>query len=749
MPFTSKFLIENIDSVSKNLINNKSIISQLDNLLRILLEMTKSEYGYIGRLTIMKSHINSKNKSGKVIEILTTNKKNSTIEYVGHHDIVNICDATQSPGYTGNIYIIPVSFCSEYYGQIVLGGSSVDIKYLEKISIFYGIIGSLIFKLETQQAQDKLLDDKEIMKTKNMFMANVSHEIRTPLNSIIGSIDYLSEINLPKHGIETLDIMRQSSWNLLTLVNDILDLSGLESGKVEVVLTTARITDIISTGYNITKSHQKANVEFIQQINADVPTTLILDQQRVKQILINLLSNAFKFTEQGRVKVEVSVANAEEIFDMNLINIDCVSLTPNSNKLASKSTDNLYRDDSIKKGRKIYLKISVSDTGIGIKQDDIRKLFKSFSQIDSSTTKRYQGTGLGLAISQGLCHLMQGEINLISKYGVGSCFYFILPVQEYMSAQIEMDKTLLAGISILIVDDKVENIMRLTQILDQYNIDYITCTSAKHAVVSYINNSRYNFDLGLIDIFMPDMDGNELGVYISKSNKAFPMIALSSSGSYVNDVSCVFDYILTKPYTENQLITSIYNIIKSKTRDTSKRRKSYKPNKRTRNSSEQAFAMQQNIMDKIVNDNVNINILIVEDNEFNQLTIKKLLNCLGYYNITIASSGPEAIRLIKKSIGKSYRRSQKGPNFKFRDQCSFDVVFMDIVMPEMSGIEASRRIIDMFERRSLCPKIIAVTANVMDGDKETCLNHGKMDDYIAKPINRQVLAEILGKIHKK
>ncbi len=735
MPLTGETFTKNIDQVSKSLLENSSVISQLEDILRILREMTSADYGYIGRLTIMKTHISIKNKSGKVIEILTAGVKNTTVEYVGYHNAMIISDTKQSPGYSGNVCIIPVSFCGEYCGQIALGGISVDLDFINGMSVFYGIIGSLIFKLETQKDKDRLLDDREMMRTKNMFMANVSHEIRTPLNSIIGSIDYLSELNLPKHGLETLDIMRQSSWNLLTLVNDILDLSGLESGKIEIVLTSARIADIITTGYNITKSQQKSGVEFVQQINSDVPETLILDQQRVKQILINLLSNAFKFTESGRVKVEVSLASPDDITEMNLIALDCVNLTPKSS-------------DMLKKGKKIYLKIAVSDTGIGIKQDDTRKLFKSFSQIDSSTTKRYQGTGLGLAISQGLCHLMQGEINLVSKYGVGSSFYFVLPVQEYANTRVEMDKSMLSGISVLIVDDKVENIMRLTQILDQYNVDYVTCTSAKHAVVSYINNSRYTFDLGLIDIFMPDMDGNELGVYIAKSNRAFPLIALSSSGSYVNDVSCVFDYILTKPYTENQLITSIYNIIKSKS---SGKRKSQKPSKqRSRNSSEHAIALQQNIMDKVVNDNVGINILIVEDHEFNQLTIKKLLNCLGYYNITIASSGPEAIRLVKKAVSKSsYRKSQKGPNFKFAERCGYDVIFMDIVMPEMSGIEASKRIIDLFERRSLCPKIIAVTANVMEGDRESCINMGKMDDYIAKPINKQVLAEMLGKIHKK
>jgi len=314
-----------------------------------------------------------------------------------------------------------------------------------------------------------------------------------------------------------------------------------------------------------------------------------------------------------------------------------------------------------------------------------------------------------------------------------------------------MDENVLKNRMILIVDDKVDNIMRITRILDKYSMEYATCTSARHAIVSYINNPRYIFDIGLIDIIMPEMDGNELAEYISKTDKSFPLIALSSIDTKVNNIVGEFNITLTKPYTENQLVKSIYTILKSNWKDSPQdyinrtgRRTSLSDSPSSITAMCSDDKMNKDTYSVAVNDNVNIQILIVEDNYYNRLTITKLLNALGYYNLVVVNSGKSAITKIKRN--KGIKLTIDETTGKFTGKSIYDVILMDIVMPNMNGITTSIKITKLFAKRNLRPKIVAVTANVMPGDREHCLNEGKMDDYRSKPILKESLAEALTKI---
>ena len=376
-------------------------------------------------------------------------------------------------------------------------------------------------------------------------------------------------------------------------------------------------------------------------------------------------------------------------------------------------------------------------------------------------TKKYGGTGLGLAISAGFCRLMQGGISLHSEWSKGSTFFFVIPVYRHVSdEEDEPDVSILSGKNVLVVDDKVQNIIRLTRILEKYDIEYTTCQSPKHAIASYLNNPRHIFDFGMLDVYMPEMSGNELAEYITKTPNAFPLIALSSLDDKVSGISSYFDMMLQKPYSEEQLVKAMCSIIIQKNKqiqlknNSNKSAKSdekpktpRKPKHRDRSQSHTSRNFHMNprssstlneSIDLIpINDNVQINILIAEDNIFNQKTLRRHLNRLGYYNLTVVDSGAAAIKKIKSNNGKQITIKHK----KFVEKSTYDIILMDIVMPGMTGKPCARKIQSLFKHKKYCPKIYAVTANVMPGDKENYLEI--MDGYIEKPIDKEHLREIL------
>lgn len=618
----------------------------------------------------------------------------------------------------------------------------------------FAVIGNYrdIISLISMSLYIKHSNGEESMKNvKNMFMANISHEIRTPLNSILGMLLVLESTQLTESQKECVDIMRQSGYGLMALINDILDISKLESGQIRLNLMPTNILETIDSSFSIVSDPsqpQEKHIKFTIQINEAVPSNIIADSQRMKQVLINLISNAYKFTADGEISIKVSNATKKESRKMRAKSLKLANAEMENwiSKNAMNISGNLISQGKI--GKWSYLKIEVIDTGIGIAQSDRDKLFKTFGQIDSTSTKKHSGTGLGLVISQKICHLMGGEINFESEAGKGSNFYFIIPACEYKEDPKPIDYSSLRGKNVLIVDDKIDEIMKLAGYLDEWGVNYKECESATRASLQYINNGKVKFDLGLIDILMPVMDGYKLAKIINDSAHPFPLIALSSETGK-SPVSDLFKETILKPYKKEQLAKTMISVLCNGT-------KTYSPKIRARpsrglrsspkilnsvipiNPSTSASAevtrpqkIQKNKSSKsdsssstdIYNGDSNIKILIVEDNQSNRIVLVGILKAIGFTDIHVAENGLECLELIEKSILEAQH---------------YEIVFMDISMPGMNGIEASLEIHRKYKDATIKkfkPKIVAVTANAMNGDREKFMREGKMDEYISKPID--------------
>jgi signal transduction histidine kinase/DNA-binding response OmpR family regulator len=543
-----------------------------------------------------------------------------------------------------------------------------------------------------------------------MFVANVSHEIRTPLNAIIGTLNILQDTKLTDTQLKYIDIIKESSYNLLTLINDLLDISKLEAGCVQLKYNIANIADLIKNSSIIALSEKGAKVEYREVIADDVPRTFICDDQRIKQILINLMSNAFKFTKKGSVTISVNLVHHP--------------ITNTCNQMVDMPPLNemIFNPDKI--GEIVNIMISIRDTGVGIKRKNYDKLFKLFSQIDSSSSKSHKGTGLGLALVKKLVDLMGGTIDFTSKYGRGSVFEIVLPMLTYDSdASVANDYEILRDKMALIVDDNESNIHYLCKLFDKYHINYRECLSSKLAYLTYINNSRYHFDLGLFDICMPKLDGNELIDKIDKEY-GFPVIALSSMSNHVNGISPRFVAHLVKPYKDEMLLNTMVNILK----------KTHK--KRRRTNTARVSKMPTPCVKYVMP------ILVVEDDKLNKKVMNEMLFALKFTNVKIVSSGKHAI----KEVCDGLKRDNNG---KIIEKSKYEVILMDIVMPKMNGIEATKIILDNFKTQKLAPYIIAVTANVMQQDIDSYFTNGFVA-YIGKPIlDKTAIFDTINKIFRE
>lgn len=638
-------------------------------------------------------------------------------------------------------------------------------------------------------------------KAKKLLIANVSHELRTPLNAVMGMLALLENTELDDHQWECVDVMRNSTLDLLVLINDILDISKLEAGELQLYPNTVSLLDCVESAHKIlAQMAYDKGLEMKMNIDPKVPEFIIADPNRLKQMLKNLLSNAIKFTKpyanstdnlldlknkvvkgeqrehilrKGLVETYVRLATQSEIDEFDLMGqpspvkkkFSTMSLTPGLKKwdvVAPPEIDPVYIGD------KVYLYFSVTDNGIGIAPENISKLFKSFSQVDDSSIKEHEGTGLGLAITSQLAKLMRGGISVKSTLGIGSTFYFVVPVRIHLKGKIhKQDIAKLRGKNFLIVDDNPANLMRLTSILDKWEVQYRECENSSRAMISYVNNPKFKFDLGLLDIIMPGMTGNELAVKIAASSTPFPLIALSSANQQISGVSPAFSAHINKPYHEEELLEVILSVMRqndlissSDDTDSEKILFSATPQKITVPEKEKKLKMlskmkmepRTDLKNKTVDKkhkidavrenemlskkvlrkksaeaalNPNLSILIAEDKERNLNMLIKMLNSLGYTKIDTASNGEEAVLAVRNNKGDAF--SDKKSNY--------DVILMDVVMPKKDGIQATREITSMFSDRRYRPKIIAVTARVTDDADHEYSSCG-MDDVIFKPISQ-------------